>query len=387
MRTNRLLLLIVVGAVLSVLSTACRNSHASWDENNVSADKNVTLRADEVHEGWYFAAGNTVTIDGTVNGDAYAAGGTVVVNGKIDGDLMIAGGRVEMNGTVTGSIRGAGGTVVVNGSVGRDVTAAGGTVDVGKSAVIAGNLLSAGGNVNVMGIVTKNAKIGAGNAHISGTIGGDCDYGGGKLDVTRAGAIAGNLHAYVSDDHRNVTLADSAVRGNTYIDIDMSKEHSSRGGGAGVGFRIYWFLALLFTGLLILLFLPAQFTAIGATIMQKPGASVVWSLVAFFGAPMLIVLLMITIVGIPVSLVLIIAYLWLLFIAQLALAIALGRRVMGMEAKRGFHLFLSFAVGLAIITALGFIPFVGPILIVGNLVFGVGAILMVMTDAWNKVRA
>src|SRR5579872_4365636 len=116
---------------------------------NYSSDdrpkKEVVLRADSVHEGWYFACGDHVVIDGTVNGDVYAAGGTVIVNGKVNGDLIVAGGRVEMNGAVTDAVRAAGGNIVINGTVGKDVTAAGGQIEIGKSAVVAGNLLGAGG--------------------------------------------------------------------------------------------------------------------------------------------------------------------------------------------------------------------------------------------------
>ncbi|MCX6796244.1 MAG: hypothetical protein NTW06_01975, partial [Candidatus Falkowbacteria bacterium] len=38
-----------------------------------------------------YAAGNTVTIDGTVKGDLICAGGSIIVNGKVEGDVIGAG--------------------------------------------------------------------------------------------------------------------------------------------------------------------------------------------------------------------------------------------------------------------------------------------------------
>ncbi len=92
--------------------------------------KIVILPASEVHEGWYFAAGDKVIIEGTVNGDVYAAAGAVEVSGTINGDLLVAGGDVTVSGTISDDIRAAGGSVRIDGKVGKNVTAAGGNVSV-----------------------------------------------------------------------------------------------------------------------------------------------------------------------------------------------------------------------------------------------------------------
>src|SRR3990167_5151877 len=67
---------------------------------NLQRSETVLVPKGEVVEGDYFAAGERVTIAGTVNGDAYVAGGNVVVEGEINGDLIRAGGTVNGRGKV-----------------------------------------------------------------------------------------------------------------------------------------------------------------------------------------------------------------------------------------------------------------------------------------------
>ena len=84
-----------------------------WEHQQDRKTKRVSLGANEVHNGWYFGAGDEVVIEGTVNGDAYVAGGYVEIDGTINGDLLVAGGMVTINGKVTDHVRGAGGTIFV----------------------------------------------------------------------------------------------------------------------------------------------------------------------------------------------------------------------------------------------------------------------------------
>ena len=69
---------------------------SAFAAKNFQRNETVLLSKDDVVEGDYFAAGERVTIAGTVNGDAYVAGGNVIVEGEINGDLIAAGGTVNI---------------------------------------------------------------------------------------------------------------------------------------------------------------------------------------------------------------------------------------------------------------------------------------------------
>ena len=55
----------------------------------------------------YVGAG-TISIAGTVIGDASVAGGTVTMTGTVDGSLNVSGGSVDVLGEVTGAVRSLG---------------------------------------------------------------------------------------------------------------------------------------------------------------------------------------------------------------------------------------------------------------------------------------
>lgn len=384
MKTKRIALFSAL-FVTALFAASC--SKVEWRSGD--GDKRVHLQSGETHEGWYFAAGNRVVIDGTVNGDAYVAGGRVTMNGKINGDLIVAGGDVDIEGPVSEHIRVAGGTVNINDTVGKDITVAGGTLIIGKDAVITGNVLSAGGTTKIHGTVLKSVKAASGDMEILGSVTGDVDFAGGTLNVTHAGAIGGNLHAYVKKSHENVTLADSAVRGDVTVEIDMKKSGESCGNNCcgRVWGGVFWFLSLLVSGLVLLLIAPVTFGKVGESILKRPGHTLLWGLVMLVMIPVVSVMLMITILGIPVAFLLLMLYVVLLYCSQLALGIAVGRRLMGMEGKRGFHLFLAFAVGLAIVCALELIPIVRPILIIAGFIIGTGAIILTINEMRTQAKS
>ena len=85
----RIVLNIVTIILAAALLPACK-------EGGEKTHRKVILPVGEVHEGWYFAAGDEVLLEGTVNGDVYAAGGMVEIDGTINGDLIVAGGQVNV---------------------------------------------------------------------------------------------------------------------------------------------------------------------------------------------------------------------------------------------------------------------------------------------------
>lgn len=77
-------------------------------------------------------------------------GDTIVPQGTIVyGDAVVVGGRLEVAGTVTGNAVVAGGSVDVSGRVGGDVRAVGGDVVLGSTAVVGGRAQASGGHVTV----------------------------------------------------------------------------------------------------------------------------------------------------------------------------------------------------------------------------------------------
>jgi hypothetical protein len=339
--------------------------------------RRVVLPAGEVHDGWYFAAGDQVVIEGTVNGDVYAAGGTVTVDGTINGDLLLAGGNVSVGGTVTDDIRGGGGSVILSGKTGKNVSAAGGSVTVTKGAEIGGGLLVAAGALQHGGTILKDAMIASGDGVLTGTVAGNARYAGGRLQVFPGAVVGGDLDVLV-ERAEDAVIADGAVKGR--VSVSVGEERPEPGILGMTPFRLWvkvlWALSLLATALVAALLLPGRLAGTAVNIVRRPGRSVLWGVIGLLALPILSFLLLITLLGAPLGLFVLTVTLWFLYLSQLALGAAVGHLVLGTDGKTGWSLFLAVALGILITQALTFVPYLGTVVVIAGLVFGLGAILM-----------
>ena len=347
--------------------------------------RRVILSANEVHEGWYFAAGDEVIIEGTVNGDAYVAGGVVEVNGTINGDLLVGGGQVIIAGTVTDHVRAVGGTVRLSGKVGKDVSVAAGTVTFLRTSAVEGNILAGCGTLEATGTVGKQARIGCNDADLGGSIRGDVNFAGEYLTVRQVATIGGNVIARMRDKER-VQIADGTVHG--HVDVSLAEMQPRILGYSPLHFwfKIIWAVGLLLMGLLLVFLFPRFIKGIGSMITQHPGESLLWGFLGLIVIPILFVLLLATVIGIPIALLLLTLFLWILYLSQLSLGVVLGNHLFAFEEQEGWNLFWKLAVGVIIIQALTFIPYVRFFVNLAGIIFGLGAILLMMKAGLKAYR-
>jgi len=369
--------------ILAFAAISCNG----WENRSEKKMKRIVLGANEVHEGWYFAAGDQVVIEGTINGDAYVAGGVVDVEGTINGDLLVAGGMVTVGGTVSDHIRAAGGTIHFNGKVGKDISVAGGSVIVGRSGDVSGNLLAACGNLDIMGNVEKEARVVARDAQINGSVKGDFGFVGDYLTVGDGAVVGGNLSAMVRDKER-VKVVEGTVHGKVDVEVKEQRAHPRILGYSVWGFwmKIIWFIGLLFVGLLLVLVAPARLRRMGTTIIGRFGEVAIWGILGLIVIPVISGICFVTLVGIPAGLFLITLFLWLLYFSQFALALVIAETAFVLEGKGRLVLFGALAAGLVIVQALTFIPYAAFLVYLANFILGVGAILLMLKGGWDGMR-
>ena len=370
--------------VLALLvSLSCENGSPAGEPRQ----RKIVLPAGEIHEGWYFAGGDQVVIQGTVNGDAYVAGGVVDVDGTVNGDLYVVGGQVNVGGNVTHNVIAGGGSIRLEGKVGRTVTACGGTITISRSAMVDGNLLEAGGNLQVAGTIARNARIAAGDLGVTGAINGDLDFAGQTISVSPGAVVGGNVRVYAKQKH-TIEIAEGTVKGRTEIHLDEGKTQGTILGltSGGFWFSVGWFFSLLLVALILTFALPKQVAALGTAILRSPGKSALWGLLGFVAIPLAIALTVVTLIGIPLAMFALVIYGWLLYLSQLSIGVALGDRLMHLEGRAGWKLFLAIGVGLLIVQILLFIPYVKILVIIAGILFGLGALLIVLHEAYQHVR-
>jgi predicted acyltransferase (DUF342 family) len=136
----------------------------------------VLIRADEVVDDELYVGANTVTVQGTIEGDLVAAGATIRVDG----------------GTVEGDVD-AGQTILIDGTVEDDVRVAGQAMVLGENARITDDLIAFGCSLESSSdfVVGGDLALGGYQALLAGTIEGNVRSSSGAAEAPSPGRLTG----------------------------------------------------------------------------------------------------------------------------------------------------------------------------------------------------
>ena len=157
----------------------------------------------------------------------------------------------------------------------------------------------------------------------------------------------------------------------------------------GLLFGLGTALAVLVSGLLLAGVAPHSARMAGATLTGNFGKTLLATLLVWIGLPLLAILLMGTIVGIPVALGILVVLLPALgFLGYLAAGIRLGDYVIGRVrgSEEAWHPYLAAVVGLGLLLLAGLIPLFGSVITPLASFLGAGALALVAWSAILKPR-
>jgi cytoskeletal protein CcmA (bactofilin family) len=337
-------------------------------------DAVIIASGDVIDDDLYIAAGQVV-INGTVNGDVLCVGETISVNGKINGSVTAVGGTVNIDGEVTNAVRVAGQTVAIRGSVGRDVVVAGDDISMARTAKIGRDLVFAVRKIRVDAMIEDSIKGVGSTAALSTGVGGNVEIGIETLTIESTANIQGNL-IYTSKNEAAIQSG-ARIGGTTTHKIPETKMPAFPW-SAGIWMRVIAFLMTLVFGGLIILIAPRRATAVAASIRQRPWLSLGWGAIILFAAPVAAVVAFITIVGVPVGVIGLVAYGVAIYLSQVAVGLFIGYWIIGYFSKvdsRGM-LLGAFALGFSILTLVKLIPYLGFPLWLATVLFGIGAMVL-----------
>jgi hypothetical protein len=220
------------------------------------------------------------------------------------------------------------------------------------------------GRATIDGTVREDLFVLNGDTEISGTVDGDVVVFNGDVAVRSGAEIGGDLVTQstpqVEDD---ATIRGSQTNVATKFDYDVS-------GFAG---RFVWWLgytvSVLILGLLLLAFAPHLDQAVVETIRTRLGSSIGWGVALFFLLPIAAVLLLVTVVGIPLGLFVLLALALIYTVGYTVATLGVGRVVMRTSSR-----YVAFLVGLVILRALALIPVVGGLLWLLASAWGLGSL-------------
>jgi cytoskeletal protein CcmA (bactofilin family) len=312
------------------------------------------------------------------------AGGVVVVheNETVTGDLEAFAGSVVVRGTVTGDLDAFAGSVEVTGRVGGDVDAAAGDVEVGPNATVGGSLDAAAGNVL-----------------IAGTVDGDVSASGEVIRIAPGGSVGGDLQA----TGRSITLAaGSSVGGDVTYDGLLKRNPDAAVGGSitktDLGGAVtdeppflpdwlttgYGFAANFLLGALLLLAFPAFSRAATDRMIESPLRTTGVGLLALLAIPVVLVLLALTIVGIPLSVVGVVLLVFGAWTGAVYGRIAVGTWLVGLAGVE--NRWAALLAGLVALVIASRLPVVGGLVELGVVLLGVGALAVLLSRRYRGVE-
>lgn len=326
------------------------------------AGQTVDIRAERV-EGDITVAGQTVVVSSRVTGDVMAAGETLSLTGDLQDDLRAAGRSLTLTGSVRDHAVAAGETVVLAGSsrIGGFAWLAGNVVDIGGE--IGGDLVAAGQTVTLTGTVGGDAELNAANAVIgdSAHIRGDLRWPRGQAPEIRAGARI---------DGRQIELPAGERAAPTSTDIAV---------GIVMGIVFGWLALLVLTSVLRAVTPPLMVGA-GALLRARPGWSLGAGALALILGPIAGILALVTVIGAPLGIVILLAYAMLLVISvpvalDVVVELVVGSARKGRPISRGWR-FAALALAALLFVAVLQIPILGQLVALAAILFGLGALVL-----------
>jgi len=352
----------------------------------IQGGREYTLKQGErVVDNLYIAAG-TVSIAGEVDGDLSLAGGTILYSGSTTGDVLIVGGTVTITGSIGGDLRVLGGTVTVGGPVHGDVAAAGGQVRIESTATVGGDLISAGGEMRVDGPI-QGALVTAG-----GTVTIDSSVGGNALIAADAVALGKSAHVFGDFRYRapqKVRLIEGSVVGGRTI-YRESKKLSEIGTTSLqeslFAFFSLWIILKFIMTALIALVITLLFNTLSEEVFEQaithPWRSVLMGFALLVSIPVAAALTFVSIVGAPLGILALLAYIFFLI-----LAVPLGATMLGAQVLQSVHKTPALVInwhaailGVFLYTIVGLIPIIGWIVQYALVLATFGA----LSHFWNQ---
>ena len=251
------------------------------------------------------------------------------------------------------------------------VITGGAVVPAGQTA---GDVVVLDGAVRIAGHATGDVVAVSGPVRVTGRIDGDLIAVSDRALLGPAARVGGDLRY---GDERPVLAPGASVGGK------LSKEDwADAGSGWGWVSAFAWWLAVsvstLIVGTLLLWLAPGALYAAERAVREHFGATVGWGVAIAIGVPLLAILALVTLVGIPFGAALLLAAIPVLVVAYATGAWIAGRRVL---RSRSASPWAALVAGWGILRLVALIPVAGGLAGLAATVLGLGAMTVALWRA------
>lgn len=353
-----------------------------WAENvpDKTASTHIGDDRDDGDNGDHLAVGCPISVTKPVTGDLVAAGCDVEVLAAVSGNLVLMGGNLRLAAPVKQGVYAAAGRISIESDVGGNVRSGAGKLSIGPNAKVAGNVDAGSGEVEIDGAIGGNLRAGAGRVRINGPIAGNADIESGEVELGPNARIDGKLTYKGGSEIRRDPAAQ--VRGDIEQTLETprwkrsqsypSRSHLHHGWG--------WSLMLMLLAGFLVAALPQFYTRVSDTTRTRWPEAVLIGFVTLVCAPVVAVIAILTLIGIPLAIALIVGYLGLIVWGHATAGVIVGDVMLkrwGGErsAVQGWRAGAAVA-GVLILAVLASLPWIGGFISLIAIVTGMGALLL-----------
>jgi cytoskeletal protein CcmA (bactofilin family) len=359
-----------------------------------------------------FAFGGRILVQDSKTETMMAAAGDIRTENATIDLALIAAGTIAMTGGSIKELKAAAGTLDLNTRVSNDIDVAGGNVKIGPTMTVGGTTDVSAGIANLAGTYGGKVTVEADTVEFSGTTNGDLRISARQVTLLPGAVIGGDLIAptlTAIPDGVTVkgekaigtktakTVGGDGIRVTVDLDDKTPKKKSDDSGlispqpmGMGSWFTVL--LTLAICGALALGVAP-QFVARAAERLAKePLPSLGVGLVSLLAVPMALILVGITIIGIPLAVLGAAAYAIGIGLGLICLCLWGGLMVRTLANQPGQETRVAKLVGWTLmgflaLALIGAIPLIGRWIQVLAVVTGAGAVISTAWAARNKNQA
>ena len=322
-------------------------------------------QAAETKNGDIYQTGDDITISEAVNGNVFITANNLTVTGQIGGDLFVVAKKINLDGAqIYGNVFALADEITINGLI-YDLYAACNTL-----------------NIPYNGTVYRDLKVVCQNATINGVVGGSVNMTvSGNLTLENDCIIYKDLN-YTSPTE--IEIKEGAVQGSVnHNTLNQAPKFEIK--TSDYVWAIVYSLIFTLIVWLILSFIAPKFTEkVELAGKNRPIASILFGLLTLIAAPIVGLLLIVTIVGIPATIILFTLYCIALAISMpiaiISIASMIAKKVSVLAKARNLCAIVLVAV---VIELIKLIPVVGALISFVLLLYGLGIIVL---SIFNKVE-
>jgi hypothetical protein len=158
-----------------------------------------------------------------------------------------------------------------------------------------------------------------------------------------------------------------------------SRESTEPTPGERLGMLLYWLAAALAGAALMILVAPHMMRSVTDTMNKRWQASLGWGALALIAMPALLILLAITVIGLPAAAVVFVLWLLVLLTSGLFAGIAVGRLIREGDEVSRQALLMAALIGVPILVIVHWLPVLGPIAGLAAAAWTLGGIILSTT--------